>query len=199
MNAALAEFRESPLTQDELRPLVGMPVRRQLDILRGMSDPVVDKIADRYYVHFMGFVDRGLPLYPGVVETFPHLAGRAIGTMTTRRRDGAKRMLEVAGLLPYFRTVVGGDEVSRPKPFPDLPLHSAAALGVRPEACAIIGDSPVDILAGRAARMWTIAVTYGYGDPGALREAKPHEFLSRFEDLPRVLEDLDARAADPSG
>ena len=47
--------------------------------------------------------------------------------------------------------------------------------------------------------MWTIAVTYGYGDPKALREAKPHEFLSRFGDLPRVLEDLDGRADSPSG
>lgn len=199
MNAALAEVGERPLTKEELRPLIGMPVSRQLDRLRGMSGPVVDTITDRYYVHFMGFVERGLPLYPGVEETFPRLAGRAIGTMTTRRRDGAKRMLEVAGLLSYFRTVVGGDEVSRPKPYPDLPLHSAGALGVPPEACAIIGDSPVDILAGRAARMWTIAVTYGYGDPKALREAKPHELLSKFADLPRVLDDFDARAVGSSG
>lgn len=194
MNAALAECGEGPLTKEELRPLIGMPVQRQLDILRGMSGPVVDQITDRYYVHFMRFVEKGLPVYPGVRETFPLLAGRRISTMTTRRHDGARRMLEVAGLVSYFKAIVGGDEVSRPKPFPDLPLHSAQALGVRPEACAIVGDSPVDILAGRAARMWTIAVTYGYGDPKALGEAKPHEQIARFADLPKVLEELEARA-----
>ncbi len=193
MNAALAEFREGPLTREELRPLIGMPVQRQLDLLRGMSGPIVDEITDRYYAHFMHHVDKGLPLYPGVKETFPALAGRAISTMTTRRRQGAKRMLEVAGILPYFKVVVGGDEVSRPKPFPDLPLFSARALGEPPDSCVVVGDSPVDILAGRSARMWTVAVTYGYGNASAIREAKPHATIHRFAELPEVLEGYEAR------
>ncbi len=196
MNAALDEFGLAPLTKEEIRPLIGMPVQRQMDILRGMSGPQVDGITDRYYAHFMEHVDRGLPLYPGVKETIPELAERAISTMTTRRRDGARRMLEVAGIAPYFRAIVGGDEVSRPKPFPDLPQFSAKALGVSPESCAIVGDAPVDILAGRAARAWTVAVTYGYGSLSALREAKPHVMINAFSELPRVLGEIESRTAD---
>lgn len=192
MNAALAEVREPPLTSGELRPLIGMPVERQLDLLRGMHGPVVDGITDSYYEHFLGFVEAGLPLYPGVSETLAALADRPIGTMTTRRRDGARRMLEVARLDGYFRAIVGGDEVPRPKPAPDLPRHGAKALGVRPEDCVVVGDAPVDILAGRAARTWTVAATYGYGDPRALREAKPHAEIARFADLPKALEELEA-------
>ncbi len=197
MNAALSEVGEPPLNPEELRPLIGMPVQRQLDLLRGMSGPVVDEITDRYYAHFLGYVERGLPLYPGVKETLPVLAVHPMSTMTTRRRDGAKRMLEVSGIAPYFRAIVGGDEVSRPKPFPDLPLYSARALGVRPESCVIVGDAPVDILAGRAARMWTIAVTYGYGSPRALQEAKPHATIHRFAELPEVIVDLESSHGDP--
>lgn len=193
MNAALSEVGEPPLRREELRPLVGMPVQRQLDIMRGMSGSVVDAITDRYYAHFMRLVEAGLPLYPGVKETLPSLAGRAISTMTTRRHEGAKRMLDVAGILPYFRVVVGGDEVSRPKPFPDLPLFSAKAIGMPPESCVVVGDSPVDILAGRSARMWTVAATYGYGNPSAIREAKPHATMGRFAELPHILEDFEAR------
>jgi beta-phosphoglucomutase-like phosphatase (HAD superfamily) len=195
MNAALAEFDVQPLTRDELRPLIGMPVPRQMDLLRGMQGPVVDRITDRYYVYFMQHVERGLPLYAGVKETLPLLAERPISTMTTRRLAGARRMLEVSGIAPFFRTVVGGDEVSRPKPYPDLPLFSAQALGVPPERCAVVGDAPVDILAGRSARMWTVAASYGYGSAVALREAKPHATIERFPDLPAALADLEARAA----
>lgn len=192
MNAALDAYHVKPLTTEEIRPLIGMPVARQMDVLRGMQGAVVDEITDLYYVHFMELVERGLPLFPGVADTIPRLADHPISTMTTRRLQGARRMLEVAGIAPYFKAIVGGDEVPRPKPFPDLPLFSAKALGLPPERCVVVGDAPVDILAGRAARMWTVAATYGYGSPAALRESKPHATMDRFADLPAILRDLEA-------
>jgi phosphoglycolate phosphatase len=163
-----------------------------MDLLRGVQGPVVDRITDRYYAYFLEHVEKGVPVFPGVKETLARLSDRPIGTMTTRRHAAAKRMLEVAGLAPYFQAIVGSDAVSRPKPFPDLPLFSARSLGVPPEACAVVGDAPVDILAGRAARMRTVAVTYGYGSLAALREAKPHALVDRFGDLPAVLDSLEA-------
>ncbi len=194
MNAALAEFDVRPITREEIRPMIGMPVARQMDQLRGMQGPVVDRITDRYYEFFMQHVEKGLPLFPGVRETLPTL-GRPMSTMTTRRLYGARRMLEVAGIVSSFQAVVGGDEVSRPKPVPDLPLYSAKALDVPPAQCVVVGDSPVDVLAGRAARMWTVAALYGYGSPSAIREAKPHAEIRRFAELPAALADLEARAA----
>lgn len=194
MNSALSEFDVRPLTREELRPLIGMPVARQMDQLRGVEGPVVDRITDRYYEFFMEYVEKGLPLFAEVKETLPSLH-RSMSTMTTRRLYGARRMLEVAGIASSFQAIVGGDEVPRPKPFPDLPLYSARALGVPPEQCVVVGDAPVDILAGRAARTWTVAAMYGYGTPAAIREAKPHAEIRRFADLPAVLADLEARAA----
>ncbi len=196
MNSAFEEFDVKPLTREEIRPMIGMPVARQMDELRGMQGPVVDRITDRYYDFFMEHVEKGLPLFPGVRETLPTL-GRPISTMTTRRLYGARRMLEVAGLAPWFRAIVGGDEVARPKPFPDLPLHSAMALGVPPEDCVVVGDAPVDILAGRAARMRTVAAMYGYGSPSAMRDAKPHAEIRAFAELPSILADLEARGRPP--
>jgi HAD superfamily hydrolase (TIGR01509 family) len=170
-----------------------MPVQRQMDLLRGMQGTVVDQITDLYYEHFMEHVERGLPLFPGVAENLPHLAQHPISTMTTRRLHGARRMLEVSGIASYFKAIVGGDEVSRPKPYPDLPLFAARAIGLPPERCVVIGDAPVDILAGRSARMGTVAAMYGYGSPSALREAKPHAMIARFAELPSVVADMEAR------
>ena len=193
MNAALKAFDVAPLTAEELRPLIGMPVSRQMDLLRGMQGARVDRITDLYYEHFMEHVEGGLPLFPGVAETLPQLTKHAISTMTTRRLHVARRMLEVSGIAPHFKTVVGGDEVPRPKPYPDLPLYSAQAIGVPPAHCVVIGDAPVDILAGRSARMGTVAAMYGYGSPRGLREAKPHATIARFAELPAILEELEAR------
>lgn len=195
MNSAAEEFDVESFRVEELRPMIGTPVQRQLDELRGITGPRADAFADGYYEHFTRHVGTGLRLFPGVRETFPRLAERAICTMSTRRREEARHMLQVTGLDPYFRAIVGGDDVSRPKPNPDLPLLAAKALHAVPSECVVVGDSPVDILAGRAARCWTIAAAYGYGNPAALHEAKPHATVARFEELPRVLEELDGLAS----
>jgi len=102
-------------------------------------------------------------------------------------------MLRVAGIDHHFRAIVGGDEVDRPKPNPDLPLHAAKAVGAAPVNCVVVGDSPVDVQAGRAAGMRTVAATYGYGDLAALRDAGPHAEIASFSELPRVLAALERR------
>lgn len=193
MNLALADVGEPPLRTEELRPLIGMPVQRQMKILRDMEGSAVEGITDRYYEHFHGIVDRGVRLYPGVAPTLASLSDRKIGTMTTRRREEARHMLRVAGIDRYFTAIVGGDEVSRPKPHPDLPLFGAKALRVPPSHVAVVGDSPVDIAAGHAAGAVTVAATYGYGDLDALRKARPHVEIARFSDLPHALDRLDNR------
>ena len=190
MNGALAESGAAPLVAEDLRPLIGMPVPRQLKILRGMEGPIVDEITDGYYRRFGTLVEEGVRLYPGVADTLAALAaldGRRIGTMTTRRRGNARRMLEVGGIARHFTAIVGGDEVPRPKPNPDLPRFAARAIGADPGQCVVVGDAPVDMLAGRAAGMRTVAVTYGYGDPAELRAATPDATIDAFGDLPAVL------------
>jgi len=193
MNAAIQEVGGRPLTAEELRPLIGMPVQRQMKLLRDIEGKVVEEITERYYEVFHALMDKGVRSYPGVAKTLAALAGRPITTMSTRRREEARHMLRVAGLEPFFTEVVGGDEVARPKPYPDLPRHAARALGVPVDRAVVVGDSPIDILAGRAAGAWTVAATYGYGTPASLREAKPHATISRFPELPAVLEELEPR------
>ncbi len=55
----------------------------------------------------------------------------------------------------------------------------------------MIGDSPVDIQAGRSAGMKTIAVLYGYGDPAAVADAAPDATIRRFSELPSVVRTLE--------
>jgi 2-phosphoglycolate phosphatase len=193
MNAAMAEAHERPFAPQELRPVVGIPAVVQLGILRGIMGSRAESIANAYYREFIARVEKGVRLYPGVRRTMAVLAKRRVGTMTTRRADVARLMLRVAGIDQHFRAIVGGDEVDRPKPDPDLPLHAAKAVGAASANCVVVGDNPVDIQAGRAAGMRTVAATYGYGDLTALREAGPTAELPTFADLPDVLAALERR------
>lgn len=195
MNAALRELRLPPLEREELRPLIGMPVRRQMLILRGMKGNIVDRIGNLYYRHFITLIDDRLRTFPGVGETLKALSGRPIGTVTTRRQAVARRMLQIGGLEEYFTAITGGDQVSRPKPYPDLVLRAAKALGAPPSKCVVVGDAPVDIEAGNAAGARTVAAMYGYGDREALRKAGPDAEMEQFSDLRQIVQRME-RAVD---
>ena len=54
--------------------------------------------------------------------------------------------------------MVGGDQVSRSKPHPDIFLRAAGALGEKAEHCLVIEDSFNGVRAGRAAGMQVIMV-----------------------------------------
>ena len=66
-------------------------------------------------------------------------------------------------------------------------LRACAELGVRPGQCAMVGDSRVDVEAGKNAACATIGLLGGIGDQGLLRAAGPDLLLERFEGLLDVL------------
>ena len=79
--------------------------------------------------------------------------------------------LGVTGLLERFAPhVFSAELVSRGKPAPDLFLHVAEAMGVAPERCLVIEDSPAGIAAAQAAGMTVFAYAGGsHVEPAGLR------------------------------
>jgi beta-phosphoglucomutase-like phosphatase (HAD superfamily) len=112
---------------------------------------------------------------------------------TNGPRAKAELTLGITGLLPYFqRPPAHGEHPDRLfsayehgtfKPLPELFLIAAAALGVRPEACAAVEDSVSGIQAGLAAHMPTFSVT-------PLAHFKEH-FTPTPTELPTLLTLLD--------
>jgi beta-phosphoglucomutase-like phosphatase (HAD superfamily) len=89
-------------------------------------------------------------------------------------------------LRDRFRCVRTRDDVARVKPAPDLFLAAAACLGVPPEACVVLEDSPNGMRAAAAAGMRCVAVTI---DLLAQLELPPHTLRLRSlaEVEPRAL------------
>ncbi len=77
------------------------------------------------------------------------------------------------GIRRHFRVVVTALDVKKPKPFPDALLIAAEKLGVPIRGCAIVGDSIVDVQAGKAAGAMTVAVLTGLFSRVRLEKEKP--------------------------
>jgi HAD superfamily hydrolase (TIGR01509 family) len=114
---------------------------------------LVDAVVER--------VRRHVPFRPGARELLDGLLAAgvpcALVTMSYRRLAEA-----VVGALPpdTFAVVVAGDEVTHGKPHPEPYLTAAARLGVEPEACVAIEDSPTGVASAVAAGVPTLAVEH---------------------------------------
>ncbi len=102
-----------------------------------------------------------------------------------------KLQLQKVGLAGAFaNNIFSGQDVRRNKPYPDVYLAAAAALGASPGRCAVIEDTVSGTMAGAAAG----AVVFGYGGGGvygstseSLLRAGAHVVFHRMEDLFGIL------------
>jgi phosphoglycolate phosphatase-like HAD superfamily hydrolase len=105
-------------------------------------------------------------------------------------RDGrtTTAFLDQFGLTDYFRCVATAQTCRHTKPFPDPILWAAGQMGVAPDACLMVGDTIVDIRAGRAAGAQTVGVLCGFGEEPELRRRGADMILGETAELAQVLE-----------
>ena len=86
-------------------------------------------------------------------------------------------------LRDHFVEVVTSQTCERTKPYPQPVLHAANAMGLNPRECVMIGDTTVDILAGRRAGAQTMGLLCGFGTERELRKAGADVVLKDLEEL----------------
>lgn len=112
-------------------------------------------------VMFHEVVDRdGLPVKKGVRELMEYLKAQSIpmALASSTRLQVVTQELQQAGLYEYFRAVVGGDQLKRSKPAPDIYLAACEKLGVEPADAYAIEDSYNGIRSSHNAGMCPIMV-----------------------------------------
>ena len=117
-----------------------------------------------YRRHFAQYGTQYTQTFPGVRDTLSRFSSMALAVVTTKAQDQAEMVLQQLALAHHFRHVQGARPGIPLKPAPDSLIAALAALACAPEQAMMVGDTPADILAGKAAGMRTCAVTYGFGN-----------------------------------
>jgi phosphoglycolate phosphatase-like HAD superfamily hydrolase len=127
-------------------------------------------------------------LIPGSREVLTSLYGRyPMAVVSARDEKSTLAFLDQYELRPFFDVIVTALTVSHTKPFPD-PIHFAArAMGIESESCLMIGDTTVDILAGKAAHCQTAGVLCGFGEEAELRKRGADIILQGMHELYQAL------------
>lgn len=97
-------------------------------------------------------------LVPGVREFLTAHADHPMAVATNAEPANVHFVLENASLASFFRAVVDGSQVARPKPDPEVFVTAARLLGHAPEDCVIFEDSLTGVAAARAAGATVVGV-----------------------------------------
>ena len=132
--------------------------------------------------------------FPGADEalSFVKSKGCRIAAVTNRSRATSAKTLEIGGLAGYIEAVVAAEDSPALKPDP-APLYKALELLGEPlsgDGVVFVGDTPVDISAGRAIGAITVAATYGFHRDRVLETGPDHQ-IDSISKLPQILENLE--------
>jgi len=127
-------------------------------------------------------------LVPGVDEMLKQLHGRyPMVVVSAREERSVMAFLEQFDLVKYFDVIVSGLSTERTKPYPDPILFAAQKISVSPDNCLMIGDTTVDIRAGRSAGAQTVGVLCGFGEEFELKKLGADVILEDTTKLVDVL------------
>jgi phosphoglycolate phosphatase len=178
----------TPPTATAIARHIGKPLAVMLSELGGgLSPPLLSTFLTAYRRTYARQDASLTQPYPGVITTLHALSTFTLGIVTTKEQAQAQIVLRRLGLTPFFQHIQGGTPGLRLKPAPDTILAALGALHCAPPHALMVGDTPADILAGKAAGTRTCAVTYGFGTREALSQCVPDYLIDAFGELVTLL------------
>ena len=131
---------------------------------------------------------RNIHIMQGVVSLLSELSDMSIKTaIVTSSIYGNDVTGSARRVMEMVDTVVTKFDTERQKPYPDPIFKACEALSVSPDACIFVGDSPLDIQAGKAAGMPVVGVTWGVSSVERLKRENPDEIAVSFHHLRRII------------
>ncbi|MCW4005871.1 MAG: HAD family hydrolase [Candidatus Bathyarchaeota archaeon] len=129
--------------------------------------------------------------FPDVKSTLEALSQKAklaIITMRYSPKEVVASELKQFGLDKYFSCIVTACDTPEPKPSPEALFKAAEAIDLKTSDCAIVGDSIIDVQAGKAAGIKTVAVLSGLYSHTELSKSQPNYILETLTQLSDLLE-----------
>ncbi|MER7498218.1 HAD family hydrolase [Streptomyces pharetrae] len=156
--AYLTELGHPTTYEDSIRDYMGSAMHRIHDlILERTGQRLPEDFDDVFHARVFAAFEQELKAVSGAAEVLEKLAAEGVPYCVAS--SGSHERIRVghraAGLERWFddERIFSWQDVGRGKPAPDLFLYAAQRMGVAPERCAVVEDSPLGVRAAVAAGM----------------------------------------------
>ena len=187
---ACREFGFDPDVEVYYRCIGGNDVRTKQILTEGYGEEFpFDDINKLWHATYEEeAASRPFPLKPGAVDLLRALEAKHVrkAVVTSTWRESARRKLLNAGLLSFFEFIVGGDDINKSKPDPEIYLTACRRLEEDPQQCLALEDSDNGVLSAFAAGLRVIQVP-DLLQPSPKVRGLGHRIVTSLEDVEKLL------------
>lgn len=181
-------FNQPVLSRKEIITYVGHGVEYLIrKCFKDCDDDTIKQVIPIYRKHYLENAVIKTRLYEHVEETLEYIRksgeNNKIALVTNKPEDLTYKILEVLGVKQYFDMAVGPESVKKMKPDPEGILQVLEHFNLPPQKAIMVGDSYVDVEAGKNAGTLTCGVTYGLGDREELIKSSPDILINHIAEL----------------
>lgn len=192
-NNTLEDIGFDRVEPDRIRQIIGRPLHIMLkDLGYNVTHDQYQQFYRYYRMHY------GKPRYLG--EFYPsmkeiikglHQEKVILAIITTKHQNHIEEVVEAYSLEKYFNILVGRHEDLKSKPAADQIYYALDRLNINTKdfKIAMIGDVEDDVLAGKAAGLTSISVSWGYRTIEQLKAVNPDYLAETPEQLIDILSD----------
>lgn len=177
----LAQFGIAIPPRTTLTKMVGKPFPEFYQILSGQTD--VSDLITTHRNFQLEHLNLSVP-FAGTIETLTTLKSRGYrcATVSTRAKITTLETLELAHIKDFFEVCISGDDAPAHKPDPAPLFLALQQLSTDPAQAVMIGDSHLDVQAGKNAGTKTIRVSYGF-HTDYIDDPKPDSVIHNINEL----------------
>lgn len=159
----LADEEGLPFTREDNEHLRGVSRRDSLMLIlksRVYPEETMQAMMDRKNGYYLEFIKEVSPhdLLPGAKELLDEIRAAGLQSALGSASKNAGEVLDRLGIRSLLDAVSDGYSVERQKPAPDLFLHAAAQLALRPAECVVVEDAAAGIEAAQAGGFRTVGL-----------------------------------------
>jgi 2-phosphoglycolate phosphatase len=162
------------------------------DDMKADKEAIIRAATDLIYEIYPEMFTKKLKIVPGADAILEDISanGMKIGIVTSTPEEGMdykRQILKNTGMDKLIEVVITADDVQHKKPAGEPLIICSQKLGIVSEKCVYVGDSRIDIKAGKAAGMKTIGVLTGFDNHEALEREKPDAVIQSVAELQDVI------------
>ncbi len=184
LNNALKKRNLPPIEVELLGRMAGLPLIDIICAKTYISESASKEVEKDVFEQYTAFCKTSCQLLPHVENTLKTLRSKQIklGLLTTTPRKPLLAVAEKFSLENFFDIMLAKEDAKN-KPNSEGLEKIISNFGIEKGECIYVGDSPIDVLTGKAAGVKTIAVTTGIASIQQLKETKPDAIIPNLEKL----------------
>jgi len=184
VNKTLRQMGFEELSYQAIKERIGWGVKMLLEkALPNEKHNLVKEAREIFMGYYSGHLLVKTKLYPNVADVLRLFKNKKLAIATNKPLNLTQKILDGLNISDYFKKVVGGDDVQNKKPAPEAIEIILRELNALQKETIFVGDSMIDIEAGKKAEVITIGAAYGFRGRQELKEAGADAIIEDIKEL----------------